>query len=569
MKSLAIYFLLTIVLVFSFISGIKAELNFAPTKISYPAKITWGTFMYSEQLFDHPERWGYVRKYMDAYLMHQQFWLQSNYQSYCAGKTAGKNRYAEFASIIGNKPVTLENSVYFHAWGVPNAADSEVANLWVKNIMTSQVIPMRNAGINLTDINLDFGPGNMSKVALRHPDWKEADLIALYGNGKAGNYKGWKPVGNGFWKSFVEKLKLQEPEVRANIVGSPVHFNWVEPGKTPYSATIRNQLKFDSIVNFSNQAVKINGQHVSFNFDGYQWFTSHFTGISPFISISFVSDAPFEYWNWKNVTLRDAFRNSIKAYEAWLHANHREHHLIVTGGAAANPLAGQTADAYCKASQTNKDKLDKGYYEASMSGIKLYQKLGIRADNYVVESWLKYPYDVADERKPYSFASLGKDIIKYLKGPNLKLDLKRVDGNGFQGAGIYDTLAIPTRQVFRDLLPTIGASKAYEFVVDNSNNFEVLPMLKMQVLKMQNISVAVFYNNIEITNEIMSVDGFTFPDVLSTTSSSKIKVVVTNNSKSVANEMGFCLWLYWNPQDPYGHRDAMAVTYNSKPELQF
>ena len=62
----------------------------------------------------------------------------------------------------------------------------------------------------------------------------------------------------------------------------------------------------------------------------------------------------------------------------------------------------------------------------------------------------------------------------------------------------------------------------------------------------------------------MSDNGFTFTDVLSTTSSSKFKVVVTNNSKLVTDEAGFCLWLFWNPQDPYGHRDAMAVTYNNK-----
>ncbi|MEI8204471.1 MAG: hypothetical protein WCH34_15730 [Bacteroidota bacterium] len=541
-------------------------MNFAPTKISYTAKITWGTFMYSEQLFDRTERWAYVRKYMDAYLMHQQYWLMTNYQVYCIGPTAGRNRYAEFAAIIANKPVTLENSVYFQAWGVPKAVDSEVVNLWVKNIMNSQIIPMRKAGINLTDINIDLGPANMSKVALRHPDWKEADLIALYGNGTTGGYTGSKPVGNGFWKLFVEKLKQQTPEVKANIVGSPVHFNWNEPGKTPYQSII-NHLKYDSIVDYSKKTVKLNTQIVSFKFDGYQWLTSHFIGVPSTISTSFVSDAPYEYWNWKNIALRDAFRNSIKGYEAWLHANKREHHLIVTGGAAVNPFAKQPASAYCNATQTDRDALDKGYYEASMNGIKLYQKLGIRADNYVVESWLKYPYDVADENKPYSFASLGRDIINYLKGPNLKLDLKRVDATGFQGAGIYDTLTTPSKQIYNDILPIKGTSKSYEFVVDNANNFEVLPMLKMQKLKMQGVNIAVFYNNIEITNKILSVDGFTFPEVLSTTSSSKIKVVVTNNFKSVVNEMGFCLWLYWNPQDPYGHRDAMSVTYNSKPSL--
>ena len=110
----------------------------------------------------------------------------------------------------------------------------------------------------------------------------------------------------------------------------------------------------------------------------------------------------------------------------------------------------------------------------------------------------------------------------------------------------------------------IGASKTYEFVVDNTNNFDVLPMLKMQVLKIKGAAVAVFYNDIEISNDIMSVNGYTFTDVLSTITSSKIKVVVTNNSKSLTDEAGFCLWLFWNPQDPYGHRDAMAVTFNSK-----
>lgn len=563
MKSSKIPFLLIILLAFVSISGIKGQLNFAPSKIAYPAKITWGTFMYSEQLFDRPERWAYVRKYMDSYLMHQQYWLNTNYLVYCLGPTAGKNRYAEFAAIIGNKPVTLENAVYFQAWGVPTAIDADVANQWVNNIITSQVNPMRKAGINLTDISIDMGPkAGLGGTALRHPDWKEADLIALYGNGTAGGYTGTKPVGNGFWKSFVEKLKLQMPEVKANIVASPVYFNWIEPGKTPYPSSMANHLRFDSIVDYSKKTVKINGQNVTFNFDGYQWFTSHFVGVSPTISTSFVSDVPYSYWNWGNITVRDAFRNIIKGYETWLHANNREHHLIVTGGAAVDPLVGQPDAAYCSASQIDRDKLDKGYYESSMSGIKLYQKLGIRADNYVVESWLKYPYDVADESNPYSFASVGKDIIKYLKGPNLKLDLKKVNGTGFQGAGVYDTLAIPSQQVFADVLPIQGASKTYEFVVDNANSFEVLPMLKMQALKMTGATVTIFYNNMDITNDIMSVNGFTFTDVLSTTTSSKIKVVITNNSKSLTDETGFCLWLYWNPQDPYGHRDAMAVTYN-------
>lgn len=567
MKRTKVLFCLIILFALISISGIKGQLNFSPTKTSYPAKITWGAFMYSEQLFDRPERWAYVRKYMDSYLMHQQYWINANYLVYCPGPIAGKNRYAEFAAIIGNKPVTLENAVYFHAWGVPTALDADVANLWVNNIISSQVNPMRKAGINLTDISIDMGPkAGLGGTALRHPDWKEADLIALYGNGTAGGYTGSKPVGNGFWKSFVEKLKLQTPEVKANIVASPVYFNWIEPGKTPYPNSMANHLKFDSIVDYSKNTVKINGKNVSFNFDGYQWFTSHFVGVSPTISTSFVSDAPYLYWNWGNITVRDAFRNIIKGYEAWLHANNRKHHLIVTGAAELDPLAGQADAAYCTANQTDRDKLDKGYYQSSMNGIKLYQKLGIRADNYVIESWLKYPYDVADESNPYSFASVGKDIIKYLKGPNLKLDLKKVNGTGFQGAGIYDTIAIPSQQVFSDILPTIGASKTYEFVVENTNNFEVLPMLKMQALKMTDATVSVSYNNMNITNDIMSDNGFTFTDVLSTTTSSKIKVVVTNNAKSLAEESGFCLWLFWNPQDPYGHRDAMSVIYNNITE---
>lgn len=335
-----------------------SQLQFQPSPVKYPAKVAWGTFMYSEQLFDNPDNWKFVREHMDMYLMHQQYWLNTNYLVYCPGPTAGRNRWAEFAAIIGNKPVVLENAVYFQAWNVPIAPDSEVGKIWAQRIMTDQVTPMRNAGINLTEVNIDMGPkAALGGIARRHPDWNETDLVALYGSGTAGGYTGSKPVGNGFWKTFTEELYKQNPVVSANIVAAHVFFDWKEPGKTPLTS-ISTHLVFDPLMNQEGTApVLVNGQQVSFNFDGYQWFTSHFKGGNPVINTNFVSDTPYEYWNWPITTVRDNYRKIIKAYEEWLHANGREHHLIVTGGAQSteNPLNGQPDAAYCTASQAIRD----------------------------------------------------------------------------------------------------------------------------------------------------------------------------------------------------------------------
>jgi len=546
-----------------------SQLNFQPSPISYPAKISWGTFMYSEQLFDNPDNWKFVRENMDIYLMHQQYWLNTNYLVYCKGPTAGKSRWAEFAKIIGNKPISLENAVYFTAWGVPTAADNQVADLWVNRVMTDQVTPMRNAGLNLTQLNIDMGPKtSLGGISRRHPDWNEDDLTALYGNGTAGGYTGTKPVGNGIWKSFAEKLDLINPSVSVNIVASPVYFDWKEPGKTPYTS-ISDHLTFSPLMNDAGTSpVLVNGAQVNLKFDGFNWFTSHFKGVSPTISTNFVSDAPYEYWNWTNIPVRDNFRSIIKAYENWLHQNGREHHLIVTGGATAaeNPLNGMADSAYCSASQTVRDQLDIAYYNKSMQGIQLYQKLGIRADVYVVESWLKYPYDVANENKAGSFAKLGKDIINYVKGPNQKLDLTMVSPtNGF-GNGVFEAKAIS--QKFADALPAIGAQKTYEFTFSNSSGITILPMLKMQQLSLAGTTVTVYDGTTNITSQILSVDGYTFPTQF-VNPITTIKVVVSNVSKAINTEGGFGLWLYWNPQDPFGPRDAMAVTYNENAIINY
>ncbi len=190
---------------------------------------------------------------------------------------------------------------------------------------------------------------------------------------------------------------------------------------------------------------------------------------------------------------------------------------------------------------------DLNYESHSLAMMQLHQEEGGRAARYLFESWYEGPYVFLPETQQGTYTHLALSAIKYIKGI--------ADTNG----------------TLEQLLLTSSASGATTnfIALKNLGDVSCLPALNAFESGATNISVRYFdSNNIEITSDILSPDGWSPTNLLAVGATLLIKSIATLLAQIGKTNRQVSIEAYWNPQDPTGIiRDNVLFSFgNSQPD---
>jgi hypothetical protein len=296
-------------------------------------------------------------------------------------------------------------------------------------------------------------------------------------------------------------------------------------------------------------------------FSGNAFLEGYFKGADHPAMAGFNTDSPYAYLAWNGGESSAAaidHRLKIRTYEAWLHANGKQHGFI------ANSSSNGTLSS--PPTQAQMDAWDQAYHRNSLRALALYQLEGGRPDRAIFESWYDGPFNVADESAPYSFANLAKTGIQYAKGIGQFADLEiRPSGGTFAGGNVYQSSPDGVQH------PATRVTRTYELRLTNRGTVAALPVLQAHRVGADGWTFSIKQGTTDLTAAMTSSGGAVLTDAALFSQNeliapgASVVLTVTVQAPATASEGDLLFRAFWNPQDgTLATRDAVAIRLDNR-----
>ncbi len=445
-----------------------ASLGLTTPHVMHPAEVVFGTYQNMLKLADSPEEWRFIRKYADGILFHEAYWLNSNSPQATYGKKIGNiiadsdlKVYMEYGSPKSDIVAGANDDGT--AYGLANAA--RAFNRIHRFI--------ENTGIQIDVLNLELYSGAVTGIL------GDLGLTKNWTNHYATGVPYLLKSYDAFYGQFVQDF----PGVKINHVGCPNLTGWVRESE---GGTLPGYWK-----NHYNQSYWTSYQAYDVTipiFDKYA---------NDGVHIGWVHDCPW--------SLLDLGNGTYDSNEAVLKESMNT--ICGTYGLQSTLIVGDWSSEFGD-TITDKNAIDKFYWENSLKSIFNAQYHGDYHGQYLLESYWDGPYTMLSEDDAYSYANLVKTAIQYLKGIDQQLDLSITNSKGNTvGANVVAETPTGSQTVTRN-----GKSETFTVTVTNNGETFCNPWLRA-VQKTGGATVTYRYKGKDITAAITSQEGFVFSDL--------------------------------------------------------
>jgi len=189
------------------------------------------------------------------------------------------------------------------------------------------------------------------------------------------------------------------------------------------------------------------------------------------------------------------------------------------------------------------------FYKNSLNYVRNYQLKGGRADRYIVESWYTPVTDMVPETTDFTATRTMCDFLKYIHGTDQNLDLWLADGTNKTGINNYSSVQSSNQTATFN--PVTAKSISYTMYVKNNATFYCLPSIYCNVNNANGWQATISYKGINITDTIISPDGWSPRAVLQVNDSLAFTITLTNPAIWNGAMPNVAFSAQWNPQDPH------------------